>query len=117
MPRSRPLTAVSVRGGRFATNAEMPSHPIARRLEVLAAQWANFTSNPEARLVRWQCRPDEVPVGAGRAEETRRGSTLGYLGESMLRMTHSSSHSAYREAVRKHMEKLIGPGWLEARAR
>jgi hypothetical protein len=54
---------------------EMPSHPIARRLEVLAAQWTNFTSNPEARLLR-----------------------------------------AYREAIRKHMEKLLGPAWREAAA-
>jgi hypothetical protein len=64
----------------------------------------------------WQCGMAGLEVGAGMDEETRRGSTLGYLGESMLRMTHSSSHSAYREAIGKHMEKLLGPAWREAPA-
>jgi hypothetical protein len=61
----------------------------------------------------WQCGMKGLEVGGAMDEETRRSSTLGYLGESMLRMTEASSHRAYREPIRKHMDELLGPDWRE----
>ncbi len=61
----------------------------------------------------WRCGLAGLEVGAAMNEETLRGSTLGYLGDAMLRQTHAATHSAFRGAIQQHMEKLLGPSWRE----
>jgi hypothetical protein len=62
----------------------------------------------------WQCGMKGLEVGAGMDAETRRTSSLPYLGESMLRLSRALEFSAYREPVERHLESLLEPGWRKS---
>jgi hypothetical protein len=62
----------------------------------------------------WQCGMKGLEIGGGMDGETRRTSSLPYLGESMLRLSRAVEFSAYREPVERQLERLLERGWRKS---
>lgn len=65
----------------------------------------------------WQCGVKGLEVGQRMDDETRRSSTLGYLGEGLLRLTRTWKYREHGEAISRRLEKLLGPHWRPAASR
>ncbi|EPX64762.1 hypothetical protein D187_000184 [Cystobacter fuscus DSM 2262] len=59
----------------------------------------------------WRCSIEGLKVAQRMDDETRRSSTLGYLGEGLLRLTRTWTYRDHGEAIARRMEKLLGPRW------
>ncbi|MFY0573455.1 PAAR domain-containing protein [Cystobacter fuscus] len=59
----------------------------------------------------WRCGIEGLKVAQRMDDETRRSSTLGYLGEGMLRLTRTWTYRDHGVAIERQMEKFLGPRW------
>ncbi|MBZ4397814.1 hypothetical protein [Myxococcus sp. AS-1-15] len=59
----------------------------------------------------WACGVRAFPVAHRMDEETRRTSTLGYLGDGLMRLTRTWKYRAHRSVVEEQMSRLLGPAW------
>jgi hypothetical protein len=64
----------------------------------------------------WQCGMKGLEVGAAMDAQTRRTSSLAFLGESMLRLSRSSELSSYHGPLARQLDGLLGSGWRAALA-
>ncbi|MCY1016434.1 hypothetical protein [Pyxidicoccus sp. MSG2] len=65
----------------------------------------------------WRCGVEGLKVGQRMDEETRRSSTLGYLGEGMLRLTRTWQYREHAQPLLQQLEKLLGPRWRPSDSR
>ena len=59
----------------------------------------------------WRCALEGLKVARRMDDETRRTSTLGYLGQGMLRLTKTWKYREHGPAIQQQLEKLLGPRW------
>jgi hypothetical protein len=59
----------------------------------------------------WHCGMKGLEVAGGMDEETRKTSSLAYLGEGLLRVARASDYSAHREPLERQMQRLLGAEW------
>lgn len=74
----------------------------------MAAYCHEMAHAPDAS---WRCGVEGLKVAQRMDDETRRSSTLGYLGEGMLRLTQTWKYRDHGEAITRQLEKLLGPRW------
>jgi hypothetical protein len=65
----------------------------------------------------WRCGVEGFAVAQRMDDETRRSSTLAYLGEGMLRLTQTWAYRDHGEAVSRQMEKFLGSRWRPSDSR
>jgi hypothetical protein len=59
----------------------------------------------------WDCGLKALAVAQKLDDETRRTSTLSYVGEGLLRLTRTGKYRHHGPAIEQQMKKLLGPDW------
>lgn len=80
----------------------------------MAAYCHELTSAADAS---WRCGVEGLKVAQRMDDETRRSSTLGYLGEGMMRLTRTWKYREHGEALSQQMEKFLGKHWRPSESR
>lgn len=62
----------------------------------------------------WSCGMRALGVAQRMDEETRRTSTLGYVGEGLLRLTRTWKYWGRGPAIEEQLERLLGQEWRPA---
>lgn len=62
----------------------------------------------------WSCGMRALGVAQQMDEETRRTSTLGHVGEGLLRLTRIWKYWGQGPAIEEQMERLLGQEWRPA---